>query len=138
MKTQTDGHRRDVQFAMGEHVYLKLRPYYQHSVAHTRNEKLSPRYFGPYVIEERIREVAYRLRLPPSSAIHPMFYVSQLRQAIGDHSPSQELPPTLTEEMEVTMEPESVKGIRYGTTGKKEVLICWKGLADHDSTWEEV
>ena len=28
--------------------------------------KLIPRYMGPYEIVERIREVAYRLRLPPN------------------------------------------------------------------------
>ncbi|PKU66624.1 hypothetical protein MA16_Dca022380 [Dendrobium catenatum] len=41
MKRQTDGHRRDVQFEIGDRVYLKIRPYRQRTLARRRNEKLS-------------------------------------------------------------------------------------------------
>ena len=52
-----------------------------------RKGKLSPRYMGPYEIVERIREVAYRLRLPPELArIHDVFHVSMLRKYIPDPS----------------------------------------------------
>lgn len=134
MKQQADRHRRDEQYAVGDRVYLKLRPYRQQSVAHRRNHKLSPRYYGPYEVEKKIGEVAYRLRLPHTAAIHPVFHVSQLRRAIGDRSVSLELPPTLTEDMEVVMEPAAVAGVRLGESRRHEVLIRWKGLPDHDST----
>ncbi|XP_070009575.1 uncharacterized protein [Nicotiana sylvestris] len=49
--------------------------------------KLSPRYIGPYEILERIREVAYRLVLPPSLvAVHQVIHVSMLRKYHGDPS----------------------------------------------------
>lgn len=49
--------------------------------------KLSPRYIGPYEILERIREVAYRLVLPPSLAVvHQVIHVSMLRKYHGDLS----------------------------------------------------
>ena len=42
---------------------------------------------GPYVIVERIWEVAYRLRLPPELArIHDVFHVSMLRKYMEDPS----------------------------------------------------
>ncbi|XP_024027885.1 uncharacterized protein LOC112093511 [Morus notabilis] len=83
---------------------------------------------------KRTREVAYRLRLPPSSAIHPVFHVSQLRQAIGEHTSSSSLPPTLTEDMEVVMELSALEGVRREATGNKEVLIRWKNLPDYEAT----
>lgn len=88
MKRQADTQRRDIHFEVDDKVYLKLRPYMQKTLARRRNEKLSPHYFEPYEIVERIGVVAYYLQLPPNSAIHPMFYVSQLRCAIVEHTPS--------------------------------------------------
>lgn len=42
---------------------------------------------------ERVGSVAYRLKLPPSSAIHPVFHVSQLKAALGrDQKPVPMLP----------------------------------------------
>lgn len=110
---------------------MKLRPYRQRMIAHRRNEKLGPKYNNPYEIVELIGEVAYRLKLS-STATH----VSQLRRGIGDHATSSELLGTLTVDLEVMLEPQELKGIRQGEGGLKEVLIKWKNLPDHDTTWE--
>ncbi|PKU75390.1 RNA-directed DNA polymerase [Dendrobium catenatum] len=136
MKKQADSHRRDMQFEVGEKVFLKLRPYRQRTVARRRNEKLAPRYFGPYEVLDKVGAVAYRLKLPQSASIHPVFHVSQLRRAIGEHAVSTELPATLTEELEVMLEPLELAGVRSNKEGSKEVLIKWRGLPDFDATWE--
>ncbi|PKU61934.1 putative mitochondrial protein [Dendrobium catenatum] len=86
MKTKADAHRKDVTFEVGEMVYLKLRPYRQKTLASIRSEKLSPRYYGPFEIERKVGMVAYRLKLPPHSSIHPVFHASLLKKSIGDHT----------------------------------------------------
>ncbi|CAN6698193.1 unnamed protein product [Malus baccata var. baccata] len=54
--------------------------------------KLSPRYIEPYLITERVGEVAYRLELPPElSKVHNVFHVSMLRHYVSD--PSHGIPP---------------------------------------------
>lgn len=76
MKWQADKFRSERSFAVGDSVYLKLQPYVPSLVARRTNHKLSFKFFGPFVILERIGTVAYRLSLPPSSAVHPVFRVS--------------------------------------------------------------
>jgi len=80
MKCQADQHRRDISFDVGDHVYLKLQPYRQSSVAFRASMKLSPRFFYPYQIVGKVGQVAYKLLLPPGSQIHDVFYVSLLRK----------------------------------------------------------
>ena len=137
MKRHADEHRRDVEFNEGEWVYLKLRPYRQQSVARRRNEKLAPKYYGPFRIIARIGKVAYKLQLPETASIHPVFHVSLLKKAMGMNDASSKLPVTLTEDMEIILEPEQVEGIRGGACeAEMEVLIKWKDLPGFESTWE--
>lgn len=81
MKSQADKKRSDRSFAVGDMVYLKLQPYVQSSLAPRSNQKLSFKYSGPCKIASKIGEVAYKLELPSSSAIHLVFHVSLLRPA---------------------------------------------------------
>ena len=61
MKQNADKKRRDLYFSVGELVCVKIRPYRQHSLAKRRNEKLALRYFGPYLVLQKIGEVVYKL-----------------------------------------------------------------------------
>lgn len=64
MKKFSDKKRREMEFAMGDYVFLKLQPYRFRSLASRINEKLSSCYYGPYEVLERIGKVAYKPRLP--------------------------------------------------------------------------
>ena len=76
MKKQADEHRSKRQFQIGDLVFVKIQPYVQSSLAQRNNQKLAFKFFGPYRILARVGAVAYRLELPVSSSVHPVFHVS--------------------------------------------------------------
>lgn len=79
---QADKKRVERVFQVGDKVYLKLQPYVQSSVATRANHKLSYKFFDPYEVLQKVGSVAYKLCLPESLPVHPVFHVSQLKQYI--------------------------------------------------------
>ncbi|KAJ0045082.1 hypothetical protein Pint_05584 [Pistacia integerrima] len=86
MKKFYDVGRTDKSLNVGDFLYLKLQPYRQVSVALRKNLKLSPKYYGPFEIIERVGPVAYKLRLPNGSQLHPVFHVSVLKEKLGTNA----------------------------------------------------
>ena len=85
-KSYANKRRKDLQFKVGDRVFLKVSPW-KGVLGFGRRGKLKPRYIGPYEIIARVRPVAYRLDLPPElSKVHNVFHVSMLRKYIPDPS----------------------------------------------------
>lgn len=140
MKNQVDKKRLDKSFAVGEWVFVKLRAHRQKSVVTRINAKLSARYYGPYPILERIGAVAYKLKLPVGSRVHPVFHVSLLKKAVGNYQEEEELPELLEEDQMEEYEPAAVlatRKVRQQGEESKQVLIQWKGKTAEEATWEE-
>lgn len=60
-KNQYDEHCRDVEFLVGDWVWLHLHHRSTTTVTRQTPSKLGPRFFGPYKVINRIGLVAYRL-----------------------------------------------------------------------------
>lgn len=105
-------------------MYLKLRPYRQVTVARRRNEKLGPRFFGPYEVVQRVGKVAYKLKLPAHCQIQPVF-------------PVQDIPVILSPELEWKAVPSEILDIRKGAEGEgPDILVHWEGLPSFEDSWE--
>ncbi|KAA3480392.1 DNA/RNA polymerases superfamily protein [Gossypium australe] len=62
-KSYTDLKRKDIEFPVGDRVFLKVSPW-KKVLRFGRKGKLSPRFIGPYRVVKRVGLVAYQLELP--------------------------------------------------------------------------
>jgi hypothetical protein len=134
-KSYADANRTDVSFKVGDTVLLSttnLQP-------KTGNRKLYPRFLGPFKIVQAINDVAYKLSLPATMKIHPVFHVSLLKAYSADGT-VQPPPPIEIEGVE-EYEVESILQSRFRKSGKRqkeEFLIKWKGYGYEHCTWESI
>ena len=85
LKRQAYQHRSEWSFNVGDWVFLRLKPYKKMSLKNTKTDnKLSPKYYGPYKVLQNIDSMAYKLELPTSSRVHLVFHVSCLKKVIDD------------------------------------------------------
>ncbi|KAJ4701059.1 Retrotransposon protein, putative, Ty3-gypsy subclass [Melia azedarach] len=139
-KSYADKRRRNLEFAVGDYVFLRVSPW-KGILRFGKRGKLSPRYMGPFEIIERIGEVAYRLALPPElSRIHDVFHVSMLRKYISDPSHILDSQPAQLEE-NLTYEEEAVQILdsREQQLRNKTiplVKVLWRNHNVEEATWE--
>ncbi|KAJ8765372.1 hypothetical protein K2173_012069 [Erythroxylum novogranatense] len=85
-KSYADLKRKDIEFQVGDKVFLKVSPW-KHILRFGKKGKLSPRFIGPYEILKKVGPVAYQLALPGELArLHDVFHVSMLRRYRSDAS----------------------------------------------------
>ena len=129
-KKNADRHRREVDFEVGDYVWLSLKEY----KTARPNKKLDNQMAGKFRIIEKVGN-SYRLELPPSMKIHPVFSPDKLRKAANDPLPGQEEDPTEPVEIdgELEWEVEDVLAVRLNRS-KLQYRIKWMGH-DDDPTW---
>ena len=92
-KSYVDNRMRDLEFKVGDHVFLKV--FRMKSVMRFgKNGKLSSQFVSPFEILERIGTLAYKVILLPSlSKIHNVFHILTLRKYVFEPSHVVELEP---------------------------------------------
>ncbi|OMP01489.1 Retrotransposon gag protein [Corchorus capsularis] len=139
-KSYADHRRRDLEFEVGDAVFLKVSPW-KGVILFRKGGKLAPRYIGPFEIVERIGPVAYRLNLPSElGRIHDVFHVSMLRKYVPDPSHVlQALPVELNEKLNFKVQPVGILDRQIKNLRIKQVPIVkvlWKSQAVEEMTWE--
>lgn len=109
----------------------------QSSVTSRSNQKLSFRFFGPYVILECIGQVAYKLKLPESALIHPVFHVSQLKYALGRRQVVVPHLPFTNDPLQVPVQVVDRRMIQRNRTMIAQVKVVWSGMDAELATWED-
>ena len=139
-KSYADRRRRDLEFQVGDLVYLKVSPLKGIQRFGLRG-KLSPRYIGPFDVIERIGTAAYRLGLPESlSQIHDVFHVSVLRKCLLDPSSVttvEALP--LQQDLSYEETPVHILDRKLKVLRNKSiplVKVLWRGQKYEEATWK--
>ncbi|GKA11101.1 ty3-gypsy retrotransposon protein, partial [Tanacetum coccineum] len=139
MEVKANCKRRDIEFSVGDLVLVKLQPYRQVTLAKRLSNKLAKRYYGPYKVEARVGKVAYRLALPASSKIHPVFHVSILKAFVGSDSVEVAGLPEELQDGQPVEQPLTIcdtrRVLRNGSP-ERQVLVQWIGGSPEEATWE--
>ena len=90
METSANRRRRPApDLVPGQLVWLLRR----HITTRRPSRKLDVRRLGPFAIVELVGKSAYRLQLPPSMQVHPVFHVSLLEPHVANTFPGRVVPP---------------------------------------------
>jgi hypothetical protein len=101
------------------------------------SKKLDYRKLGPFPILEKFSPVTYKIKLPKSVQVHPVFHVSLLEPAYKDSNPKRNVPPPppVIVNSEVEWEVEEILNSRKFRR-RLEYLVKWRGYDVAESTWE--
>jgi hypothetical protein len=133
-KTYADKRRRDHPFQVGDQVLLAAR---KNQLAPGLSSKLSAKYFGPFEIVAAVGTRAFKLNLPGTVNIHPVFHVSQLKPYVSSSAPVPVTtpPPLYTDKRGGVYAVETI--LAKKRVGKEwKYLVKWTGYDDSENTWE--
>ena len=85
--------------------------------------------------------MAYELKLPEGSLIHPVFHVSLLKKKIGDATIVSSRLPVLDKEGRMQIMPIAIldrKLMKKGNRAAIAVLVQWSNLYPKNATWEDL
>ncbi|GAB2297561.1 hypothetical protein Dimus_038481 [Dionaea muscipula] len=123
-KSYVDNRRWDLEFQVGDKVFLKVSPW-KGVIRFGRKGKLSRRFVGPFDVLDRAGDVSYRVALPPSLAdVHNVFHISMLRKYVHDPAHVIDFAPLhVREDMTYEEQPVEVLDFKEKTLRNKTVRL---------------
>ena len=136
MKHFYDRKRTDSRdYKVGDQVYVEAT-----NISTMRPaKKLDDKRYGPFEIIEKVGLSSYKLKLPDTWKIHPVFNEALLTPYHPPEFPTQEKPPPpppiQVPEGHVEYEVNEVLGSRRRRK-KVEYLVSWKGYPNEENSWQ--
>jgi hypothetical protein len=128
MTQQANKHRSD---------RMTQQPYRQLSMKSHGFHKLLPKFFGPFLVTDRIGSSAYQLQLPVSAGIHNVFHVSQLKLCPNPQAQLiQHLPVAMVDVGKLPVAILDRKMVKRGDRAATKVVVQWQGCPTDKATWE--
>lgn len=121
-------------FQVGDKVWLLRR-----NIATARpSRKLDSKKLGPFQILDKVGNLAYRLELPDSMEIHPVFHVSLLEKFVPNRHPQRTVAPppdpTVTAGGEELYTVERILDSRW-QRDSLQYFVHWEGYPIEERTW---
>jgi hypothetical protein len=101
-------------------------------------KKLDAKRLGPFPIQEKYSDTVYKLQLPATLAIHPVFHVSLLEPHQTNDIPGRKQPPpppVITENGEEEFEVQQIVDSKF-ERGVLKYLIDWVGYGPEEISWQ--
>ena len=141
-KAYADRNKADLQVDVGSQVLINTKNI---KIKMKGVPKLLPRWIGPFKVAKKINDVAFKLELPASLKIHPVFHASLLKEYLPGRSDPPPPPDIIDDELEYEVEEildhKDVPLKKKKNRSKDQVyvrkyLVKWKGYDPSYNTWE--
>lgn len=127
---QTKGYK---PYTIGQKVWLEGKNI---KTTHPTN-KLAPKRHRPFTITEVLGMVTFKLQLPHTWKIHPVFHATLLSPFIEtpEYGEAYAHPPPELIEDEEEYEVEQILNSQHNRQGKLEYLVKWLGYEESENQW---
>ncbi|XP_073300523.1 uncharacterized protein [Primulina huaijiensis] len=122
-KRYADKRRRELEFAVGDHVFVKIAPM-KSVMRFDENAKLSPRFKGSFDFLKKIGTLAYRVALPPMLLTPNMSY--------------KERPTQILDRQERRLRNKVIHMVKVKWINHSEEEATWKTETDMRSSYPEL
>jgi hypothetical protein len=137
-KAYADVRRTEAAFVVGDQVLLST---VNLKIKTSGSKKLCPKFVGPFKIKQVVNPVAYKLDLPTTMRIHPVFHVSLLKPYSPDKNVQPPPPPLIADDGDLLYIVKRILDHRDVSRGRnkkleRQYLIAWEGYGPEHNSWE--